>query len=149
MSRFLEACRNHEADSRIYLPASETEGNRWPSRAGVHWPHPEDAVMPRKGEWGQWHQAKRARAFIARHPYCAACGATERLTVDHGRARIYGDVNPNDESWWSVLCRSCNARKGTSDLTHDQLRDLARQARTPKPSAVGGTIVMFPKKRTR
>ncbi|MDP9250723.1 MAG: HNH endonuclease [Chloroflexota bacterium] len=126
---------------------------RWqpPIRAATYRPPLGDAVMPRKGEWGQWHQAKRARAFIARHPYCAACGATERLTVDHGRARIYGDVNPNDESWWQVLCRSCNARKGTSDLTLDQLRELAEQAKARRekattPVGVGGTIAFIPRK---
>ena len=70
------------------------------------------------------------------------------LTVDHIRPRIYGDVNPNDERWWRVLCRSCNATRGTSDLTLDQIRER-RQAQRARPSPSAGTITFLPHRKDR
>jgi len=48
---------------------------------------------------------------IAQHPYCSNCGSTEDLTADHivPKARRGRNVLSNVQ----VLCRSCNASKGT------------------------------------
>jgi 5-methylcytosine-specific restriction endonuclease McrA len=45
--------------------------------------------------------------MIAAHPYCADCGATEDLTVDHLIPLAHGGGEER-----RVLCRSCNSRHG-------------------------------------
>ena len=54
---------------------------------------------------------KLARQARAAHPYCANCGATGDLTVDHRDPTTRGrtDLTLADVD---VLCRTCNSRKG-------------------------------------
>jgi 5-methylcytosine-specific restriction endonuclease McrA len=47
---------------------------------------------------------------MAAHPYCAGCGATSDLTVDHVVPIARGGT-PTPENL-QVLCRSCNSAKG-------------------------------------
>lgn len=47
---------------------------------------------------------KLSRQARAEHPWCARCGATDDLTVDHVAPRSL-------EAGVQVLCRSCNSSK--------------------------------------
>jgi 5-methylcytosine-specific restriction endonuclease McrA len=56
-----------------------------------------------------------ARQALALTPFCAACGTTDDLTVDHRdpTSRAKPGLTLEDVQ---VLCRGCNARKGDSRL---------------------------------
>jgi 5-methylcytosine-specific restriction endonuclease McrA len=56
----------------------------------------------------QWQQA--AHAAIDAQPWCSTCGATTDLTGDHIVARAHGGPGVSENV--TVLCRSCNAKKG-------------------------------------
>lgn len=55
--------------------------------------------------------ARQWRAMVAQVGRCLCCGATTNLCADHvfpvtaGGANVWGNIQ--------VLCRSCNAKKGT------------------------------------
>lgn len=81
----------------------------------------------RRGYDAKWRRlAAKARALWT---YCAQCGTTEDLTVDHLRwpANTLDDVQ--------VLCRSCNSRKGAAPgrgvEPKQALRDLASPSKSP------------------
>jgi 5-methylcytosine-specific restriction protein A len=66
------------------------------------------ASTSERGYGARWQRL--ARTAIALQPWCTNCGATEDLTADHAypskrTGLTLGDVD--------VLCRSCNAAKGT------------------------------------
>lgn len=61
-----------------------------------------------RGYGARWRSL--ARAAMAAHPYCAGCGATSDLTVDHVVPIARGGT-PTPENL-QVLCRSCNSAKG-------------------------------------
>ena len=52
---------------------------------------------------GDW--ARLRKQAIQKHPWCAWCGATADLTVDHVTNRSVADG-------LQVLCRKCNSAKG-------------------------------------
>ena len=100
--------------------------------------------MPRRGEWGTRAQEKRRHAYLLRHPWCVACGAGigADLQIDHIVPRVLGG-SLNDESNWQTLCGPCNATKGTSSMTSEQIREIRarhRRGTRPAPSGPGGVI---------
>ena len=100
--------------------------------------------MPRRGEWGTRSQEKRRRAYLLRHPWCVACGAGigAGLQIDHIIPRVLGG-SLNDEANWQTLCGPCNATKGTSSMSPEQIREVRARHRSgtrPAPSAPGGLL---------
>ena len=57
----------------------------------------------------------RRRVFARNGNRCVACGATERLTVDHIRPVARG--GSDDLSNLQTLCSDCNSRKGTKPMS--------------------------------
>lgn len=49
-------------------------------------------------------------SLMTKYKCCQQCGSTQQLTLDHRVALAHG--GDNSESNLSVLCHSCNARKG-------------------------------------
>ena len=70
-----------------------------------------------------------ARHAVAAHPFCAACGTTHDLTVDHRDPATRGKpgLTLNDVQ---VLCRPCNTRKGDS-------RTVTPLSQSPPPNDDG------------
>ena len=59
---------------------------------------------------GYGHAWTKLRAkLIAAHPYCAWCGSTDKLSVDHIIQRQHGGTD--DLSNLRVLCFSCNTQR--------------------------------------
>jgi 5-methylcytosine-specific restriction protein A len=60
-----------------------------------------------RGYGNQWRKL-RAKLLVA-HPYCAWCGSTEKLSIDHIVPRAAGGTD--DPSNLRVLCFRCNTRR--------------------------------------
>ena len=77
------------------------------SRCRDHLPEQPNALpFRKKGYDSAWDRLSRRARRI--QPWCSTCGTKDDLTGDHLRwpAKTLADVD--------VLCRSCNARKGTA-----------------------------------
>jgi 5-methylcytosine-specific restriction endonuclease McrA len=101
--------------------------------------------MPRKGEWGQHHQAKMRRHYLAWNSHCVACGSGVDLQIDHIVPRLLGG-SASDPGNWQTLCGTCNRIKGTSSMTPDQIREYRFRQR-PVSEASALTISFLPNRR--
>jgi 5-methylcytosine-specific restriction enzyme A len=68
---------------------------------------PAHAKTTARGYGSAWQ--KKAKAFIANHPWCCRCHAIKDLTVDHIVPKAKGGSDGYDNL--RVLCRSCNSAK--------------------------------------
>jgi 5-methylcytosine-specific restriction protein A len=57
---------------------------------------------------------RKSRKIIAAHPWCAWCGASSDLTVDHIVALSRG--GSSEDSNLMVLCRPCHGTKTAKDF---------------------------------
>lgn len=84
------------------------------ARCPKHRPKDTKASPRKRGYTTQWDRlSKRART---KQPFCNSCGSAEDLTADHSPEAWAAQAKglPITEDLITVLCRSCNARKGAA-----------------------------------
>lgn len=73
-----------------------------------------DTKPSREARGYDWRWRKFSTAMRRRQPFCADCGSTEDLTVDHSAEtwRDHERGRPYRVETVSVVCRSCNSKRG-------------------------------------